>query len=160
MKTDIITDEQIKRMVNNIVGDILAEIGHKRDGFIIVKHMPYSSDFKWEQGSWENYWEYKKHLPFPKQSVCDCCHKKRTKLVGCHVVDVKTKQVYIYPACQSCNAKFIGKENEHPFYARKDWLVPFRVEEATCENHSKSPEELLSDALSKISSHWGQVPEP
>lgn len=85
---------------------------------------------------------------------------KRTKLVGCHVVDVKTKQVYIYPACQSCNAKFIGKENEHPFYARKDWLVPFRVEEATCENHSKSPEELLSDALAKISSHWDQVPEP
>lgn len=156
----IVTEEQLKHLVEIEVIDTLARIGFERDGFSIVKHMSGSSIFKYEHGSWEDYWENKKQIPFPKDSICDCCQTKGTELVGGHVVDVKTKQVYIYPVCKSCNTEFIGKENEHPFYARKDWLVPFQVEEATCENHSKSPKELLSDALAKISSPWDQVPEP
>lgn len=125
--------------------------GAKIEGYTIVKHLPDSSVFRYRNGSWKDYWERESSKPFPQQSHCDCCFRDNgIELVGCHVID-KDNKVYIYPVCQSCNTEVIGHENDFPFYAKNDWLIPFRVEEAVCENQSESPSELLSKAISKIS---------
>lgn len=122
----------------------------EKEGYTVVKHLPDSSKFLYRNGSWKDYWENEMNAPFPKLSKCDCCFRKPKELVGCHVIDEK-KQVYIYPACKSCNSEVIGHENDLPFYAKKDWLVPFRAEEAMCENRYESPSELLRKAIGKIS---------
>lgn len=126
----IIDRSYTKRQIKELI-DI--KFHKDKEGYVIVKHLPDSSIFLYRSGSWKGYWENKMKAPFPNLSKCDCCFREPNELVGCHVIDEK-KRVYIYPACKSCNSEVIGRENEFPFYAKKDWLVPFRVEEAMCES--------------------------
>lgn len=134
------------------VDDMTSIFFHEeKEGYTVVKHLPDSSKFHYKNGTWKDYWRSMKNgRKFPTSKQCDCCFRETDELVGCHVIDEK-KRVYIYPACKSCNSEVIGKENEFPFYAKKDWLVPFLVEEATCENLNESPSELLNEAIKKIS---------
>lgn len=144
----IISRSHTKQQIKNLIS---IKFHKTKQGYIVVKHLPDSSKLHYRNGSWKDYWVSKKNtleFPFPKK--CDCCFRKPDEMVGCHVIDEK-KRVYIYPACKSCNSEVIGRENEFPFYAKKDWLVPFRVEEATCENLNESPSELLNEAIKKIS---------
>lgn len=123
----------------------------QRHGYTIVKHLPQSSLFKHRDGlSWIEYWE--NHPSMQSHTIptqCACCYKKG-EMVGCHVYDIATKKVYIYPACRRCNSEVIGKEHLFPFYARTDLLLRFRAEVATCECHSKSPRELLNEILAEL----------
>ena len=126
--------------------------GRTRPGYRIVIHMPLSSSFKPKEfDTWEKYWEAKSNQKFPaSDSICDCCFERSSLFVGCHVVDIRTKEAFIYPVCQSCNARAIRHELDYPFYAKEDLLVPFRVAEANVVGRSESPEELLIKALSSI----------
>lgn len=124
----------------------------QKEGFKIVKHLPGSSEFKHKDGiTWISYWKNhplskNKHTPL----LCDSCFLSGKEIVGCHVYDIKTKEVFIYPACKSCNTTAIGCEDDFPFYAKQDLLIPFEVEVAVCENLSKSPRELLTEILDEL----------
>lgn len=126
--------------------------GVTHSGYRIVMHMPESSSFKPKHfDSWKEYWEAKNENNFPiNSSSCDCCYRKSSKFVGCHVIDIRTKEVFIYPACERCNSMVIQREYDYPFYAKKDFLVPFLVGEADVVGRPESPEVLLTEVLSSI----------
>ena len=134
-KTIYITTEQLR---------YFSELSEK-EGKCIVKHLPESSAFKPKDGSWKTYWESKSKISWPTNK------NKSDENVGCHVVDIITKEVFIYPKPNSENVGIIGHEDEHIFIVDRNLMIPFKIEDSNYNGLSKSPEEHLKQALSKIS---------
>lgn len=135
-KTIVVTNEQFMQLL------AIA----KKDGKVFMKHLPDSSYFHSKIGSWEQDWKNSKGDDnWPSDN------SYKDKMVGCHVVDVETREVYIYPKPQSENSSIIGKEDDSFFVAESSLLVPFNLSDATYTGPEESPEEGLRMALSKIS---------
>ena len=117
----------------------------KNSNKCLIKHLPDSSVFKAKLGSWKKYWESNTEVPWPLSK------HENTEIVGCHVVDIVTKKVFIYPKPSSENVGIIGHEDEHIFVADKSLMIPFNLEDSNYDGHEISPEEHLNKALSKIS---------
>lgn len=134
-KTIIVTDKQLRFLLGYA----------KKDGKVFVKHLPHSSDFRAKKGSWKNTWiDIKGNNKWPTNSS--------KEMVACHVVDIETKKVYLYPKSRSENSEIIGDEDNVIFIADKELLVPFILSDATYVGPEGSPEEGLKKALSEISS--------
>lgn len=119
----------------------LSDIKGKR----IVKHLPDSSDFHAKMGSWKNFWLSKNETtwPLPKDG--------QDENVGCHVVDIFSQEIFIYPKPNSENVGIRGNEDDYIFVVDKSLTVPFKIEDSNYVGPCKSPEEHLKQALSKIS---------
>lgn len=76
--------------------------------------------------SWIEYWQRKKSGPLAPNCklVCPSCKMeyKISDMVGGHVTDILTREMYITPICKYCNDK---KENLSPFIVKDEMLVPF-----------------------------------
>lgn len=134
-KTIIVSETQLRR---------IAQLA-KTDGKVLIKHLPESSVFKAKIGSWEKYWEGLSSKEWDKYNTDGEIN------VGCHVVNIETREVFICPKSSSENTRIIGYEDEFIFVVDKDILVPFNVEDSNYDGQYKSPEEHLKVALSKIS---------
>lgn len=136
-KTLFLTEEQFRLMRNLAI----------KDGMVFIKHLPDSSDFRSKQGSWKQTWiSYRGNAQWPKESTSD------EEIVGCHVVDVESRYVYIYPKKKEENSSIIRHEDDYFFLAERALLVPFKLSDATYIGHEESAEEGLRVALSKITS--------
>jgi hypothetical protein len=116
-----------------------------KEGKRIVKHLPSSSAFKPKNGSWKSYWESKTNSSWPNPKT------ESDENVGCHVVDIVTQEVFIYPKPNSENSGIKDHEDERIFIVDKSLAVPFKIEDSNYEGPCESPEEHLRQALSKIS---------
>ena len=136
MKTIILTNTQFKAVQS------LA----RQDGKTFVKHLPDSSDFEPKQGSWKQIWiSGKREVLWPKPT------SKGEEIVGCHVVDIQTKGVYICPRSKTENSSIIGHEDEFYYLVEEDLLCPFELTDAIYKGNEESPKRGLEKALSKLS---------
>lgn len=116
----------------------------KINGKIVAKHLPHSSVFKSKIGDWKSVWI--------RQQGEEAWPQDKNKMFStCHIVDIKTRSVYLYPKTQSENASIIGHEDESCFLADKSKLVPFSLTDVDVSSLDESPEGLLTKALSQIS---------
>lgn len=134
-KTVIIREDQL-----GIFKD-LSDIKGKR----IVKHLPDSSCFHAKKGSWKDFWLLNNENTWPLSK------DEHDENVGCHVVDIFSQEIFIYPKSNRENVKVIGSEDNHIFIVDKSLTVPFKIEDSNYEGPCESPEEHLKQALSKIS---------
>lgn len=117
----------------------------RKDGKVLIKHLPDSSVFKAKIGSWEKYWEC------ASSKEWNTYNSDGDANVGCHVVDIQTREIFICPKSRNENTRIVNHEDEFIFIADKDMLVPFNIEDSNYNGLCKSPEEHLKQALSKIS---------
>lgn len=130
----ILNDEQINR---------LSQL-EEQNGRIFAKHLPDSSVFKSKKGTWKAIW-------ISEHGEDAWPHSTDNMISTCHIVDVKTRKVYLYPKSQSENASIEGHEDEFIFLADKSLLTPFNLEDVDGRDLDESPEVLLKRALGKIS---------
>ena len=129
----IINNKQIKLLLQFV----------EENNMILAKHLPDSSVFKSKKESWKKVWidaRGEEAWPHTKEMIS-----------ACHIVDVKTRKVYLYPKAQSENAAIEGHEDESFFIAEKSLLTPFNLEDVDERSLDESPEVLLQRALNKIS---------
>lgn len=113
-------------------------------GFILAKHLPDSSRFHSKKGNWKNVWiEHLGEDAWPKDGD--------EMMSACHIVDVMTRRVYLYPMPQRDNAAAEGHEDEFFILASATLLVEFNLNDADCLDPQESPKALLNAALQKIS---------
>lgn len=72
-------------------------------------------------------------------------------IATCHIIDIKTRKVYLYPKTQSENASVEGHENDYIFLADESFLTEFRATDVDVQNLDAPIEELLKAAMAKIS---------
>ena len=123
--------------------DCLAQFAAK-NGQILAKHLPDSSVFKSKKGTWKAIWisEHGENA-WPRNA--------NKMMPACHVVDIRTRDVYLCPRTQRENASVEGREDEFIFLVDKTDLTSFRFSDVDEQNLDESPEVLLKRALSKIS---------
>lgn len=110
----------------------------KKSSTISVKHMPDSSKYKAKKfSSWKEFWEDAKkgEMTFPThRTKCECCGEitNPEDFVGAHIVNVhNSREMYIYPLCNSCNSTYgEGKKESPTFDVHKDMCVVFKVSDA------------------------------
>ena len=122
---------------------LLVEFAEQK-GQILAKHLPNSSKFKSIKGDWKTIW-------IGEQGIDKWPNDPKKKMVTCHIVDIKTRKVYLYPKTQSENASIEGHEDDIIFLAEKRLLTEFKPTDVDCKNLEAPFEVLLKEALSKIS---------
>ena len=130
----ILNNEQISR---------LSQIAEQY-GRILAKHLPDSSIFKSKKGTWKAIW-------ISEHGEDAWPHNTDNMISTCHIADIKTRKVYLYPMSQRENASIEGHEDEVIIIADKVLLTPFNLEDVDTRDLDESPEVLLKRALSKIS---------
>lgn len=130
-------------ILNNKQIDCLYQI-EEQGGRIFAKHLPDSSIFKSKKGTWKAIW-------ISEHGEEAWPHNTDNMISTCHIVDIKTQKVYLYPMPQRENASIEGHEDEFIFLANKSLLTPFNLEDVDVRDLDESPEVLLKRALGKIS---------
>lgn len=133
-KTIIINDRQLSLLCDFV----------KKNNQILAKHLPFTSNFKSKYGDWKTVWIRElgeKAWPANRQEM----------MSACHIVDIETRKVYLYPKTQSENAAIEGHEDDSIFIAEKSLLADFSLKDVDARNLDESPEELLNKALARIS---------
>lgn len=135
MKTINLTDNQFKA-VQSIA---------KNKGKVFVKHLPNTSVFEPKEGSWKQVWISKKG-----EALWPQANTTSEEVVGCHVVDILTKKVYICPRCKTENTAIIGHEDDSFILVDKNLLCPFNLTDAIYKGNEGSPKKELEKALSQL----------
>ena len=121
MKKIMLTEEQLKQVIETEIQFVLAKLGFPRDGFSIAHHKDGSTD---DTEIWKNYWEEQHpshHFP-SEPHICPSCLVKRNIFVGAHVI--VGEDSFIIPTCKHCNDKFKGdKADNHYFYVKTEDMV-------------------------------------
>ena len=82
-----------------------------------------TDNYKWESGSWRNYWEMYSDSEWPSKCCKEGCDQVASD--GAHIMKSgygNSNELYIVPFCKSCNHK-TDKTNDNKFNLKEDTIL-------------------------------------
>ena len=87
-----------------------------------VRHLENSTD---TSETWIEFWEENTGHEIPAKGItCPSCGETQTDILGGHVTDDATGEVFITPVCRGCNSKYKNSQAfTHHFHVKEAYLV-------------------------------------